>query len=192
MAKKIHDDDLKRLATEGKGVSQIARELNCTKGAISKRLKRLGVVTVHRGTLYRPKGDTRSLDMISQFMLINKEANELLNKLIQACEKVESLPDGKIRLQDPRSLLIKLFGEIKTQIDLWHELEKTRFNILVVREFMNELVTFLAEEVGEDARKRFTDRINQRESLRGIIECPELPISGIEGSGEYPGMGERN
>ena len=192
MARKIHDDDLKRLATQGKGVSQIAKELDVTKGAISKRLKRLGVVTTQGLTIYDPNNKVKALDMVSQFMVINNQANSLLSKLVEACEKVEALPDGKIKLRDPRDLLIKLFGEIKGQIDLWHELEKTRFNVMVVREFMNELVTFLAEECGEDARKRFTERINQRESLRGIIECPGLPVSGSEEQGEYPGMGERN
>lgn len=186
MAKKIHAEDLKRLAAQGKGVTQISNELNVTKGAISKRLKSLGCVVTAPGlTLYRPDGNTSALDMVSQFMLINQQANTLLGKLVKACEKVESLPDSKIKLQDPRSLLIKVFGEIKGQIDLWHQLEKTRFNVLVVREFMNDLITFLGEECGEEARRRFTERVNQRESLRGIIDSPELSISGSEGQGEY-------
>lgn len=185
MARKIHDDDLKRLLSEGLGVRQMAKELSCSPGAISKRLKGLNCVVRRPGlSLYRPGGDVRALDMVSQFMLINKQANVLLGKLVKASENVENLPNQK-SLQDPRSLLIKLMGEIKSQIDLWHELEKNRFNVLVVREFMNELVTFLAEEVGEDAKKRFIDRINERESLRGILASPEFPVSGIKGQGEY-------
>lgn len=180
MAKKIFDHDLKRLASEGKGVTAISKELNVTKGCISKRLKRLNCVVARRITLYRPDEKAGSINMIDQFILINKQANILLDKLVDACEKVESLPSDKIKLKDPRDLLIKLFGEIKSQIDLWHELEKTRFNAVVVREFMNELVRFLEEEVGEDARKRFTDRVNQNRTLRGVIECPELPISGAD------------
>jgi hypothetical protein len=180
MAKKIFDHDLKRLASEGKGVTAIARELNVTKGCISKRLKGLNCVVARRITLYKPPEDekTGSLNMIDQFILINKQANTLLNKLVDACEKVESLPGDKIKLKDPRELLIKLIGEIKSQVSLWHELEKTRFNVVVVREFINELIRFLEEEVGEDARKRFTDRVNQNRTLRGVIECPGLPISG--------------
>jgi hypothetical protein len=178
--KRISIIELERCLKGGLGVTAIAKELGVTKGAISRKLKKMNVVAAPGITLYRPSGETRSLDMVGQFMLINKQANILLGKLVKACEKVESLPNDKIK-RDPRDLLIKLFGEIKSQIDLWHEVEKTRFNILVVREFINELVTFLAEEVGEDARKRFSERINQNRSLRGIIEYPGLPISGIEG-----------
>ena len=123
MAKKIFDHDLKRLAGQGKGVTAIARELNVTKGAISKRLKALNVVVARGMTLYRPAEKTRLFNMVDQFIFINEQANTLLNKLAKACDKVESLP-SEVKLKDPRELLIKIVGEIKSQIGLWNELEE--------------------------------------------------------------------
>lgn len=170
MAKKVLDHELKALANQGRSVTSIAKELNVTKSCISKRLKSLGCIAVKGITLFRPDGTAGSLNMIEQFSIINREANSLLNKLIKACEKAETLPGDGVKLKDPRELLIKLIGEIKSQIGLWHEVEKTRFNAVVVREFINELIRFLEEEVGEDARKKFTDRIDKNRALRGIIQ----------------------
>ena len=82
--KKISNLELEQLVREGNGVSEIARKLGVTKGAVSKRLKALNVAITKDVTLHHA-GDIveKKLDAIGQLQKINDYANELLDLLMR-------------------------------------------------------------------------------------------------------------
>jgi hypothetical protein len=85
---KISNLVLEQLVREGNGVSEIARKLGVTKGAVTKRLKALDVAITKNVTLrYAGELVERKIDTIGQLLKINDYANELLDGLMHSGSK---------------------------------------------------------------------------------------------------------
>lgn len=127
--------ELEELVRQGNGVSEIARKLGVTKGAISKRLKALNVAIAKDVTLYHA-GEIveKRINTIEQLQKINDYANELLDLLmprnrgdkeaLQILESQVRKVKGKwteeevseYRFKDPRELALKAMAEIRGQL----------------------------------------------------------------------------
>jgi len=192
--KRISIPELQECLKEGLGVTAISKKLGITKGAVSKRLKRMGhVVAKRRMTIYQHEGsgapvNLPRINMIDQFVKINKEATDLLNKLLPVCQDMKGFAPKNAR--DPYDLCVKLMGEVRSQVSLWHEMEKTWINLQTVKEFVGELVQALKEEIGNDAMERVRDRIEQIPALRGFLQRTGLSDSASEGEDEHLGVDE--
>jgi predicted transcriptional regulator len=75
--------EVKQLATEGYGVSEIADKLGFTKSAISKALKRMNVAVVKETARQAPVIVEKGINAIDQLQTINDHANWLLDHLMR-------------------------------------------------------------------------------------------------------------
>ena len=182
--KRISDLKLEQLLRDGNGVSQIARKLGVTKGAVSKRLKALNVAITKDVTL-RHAGEIveRRIDTLGQLQRINDHANELLDLLMrwnrgdkEALQILESqVRKVKIRgteeeiteyrFKDPRELALKAMAEIRGQLGLQLEIFKTLYDFEAVAEFQQEVLTEIGE-VSNDVREKIIQRLREKRALR--------------------------
>ena len=196
--KRISTADLQKCFEAGFGVTETARQLGVTKGAISKRAKALRI-TLKRST---PKenaikdvvlfhaGDiaTKEIDAVDQLRKINSYANELLDLLMrwnrgddEALQILESqVRKVKIRgtekeieeykFKDPRELALRAMQEIRGQIQLQFEIFEGLYNMESIAEFQEAILTTIAE-VEPDVRKRIVEKLKDRRILRSAIKC---------------------
>jgi AcrR family transcriptional regulator len=188
--KKISNLELEQLVREGNGVSEIARKLGVTKGAISKRLKSLKVAVTKDVTLHHA-GEVveKKLDAIAQLQKINDYANELLDLLMrwnrgddEALQILESqvrkvkIGRGKdaeevteFRFKDPRELALKAMGEIRGQLNLQLEIFRALYDMAAVAEFQKEVLTAIGE-ASPDVRDKIIHNLQKRRAIRSTLE----------------------
>ena len=198
--RKISIPELQKCFEAGLGVTETARQLGVSKGAISKRAKALRI-TLRRST---PKenaikdvvlfhaGDivTKEIDAIDQLRKINSYANELLDLLMrwnrgdeEALQILESQVINKqvrigkniefikeYKMKDPRELALKAMQEIRGQIQLQFEIFEGLYNMESVAEFQEAILTTIAE-VEPDVKKRIIEKLKDRRILRSAIKC---------------------
>ncbi|NIO20903.1 MAG: hypothetical protein GTN76_09235 [Candidatus Aenigmarchaeota archaeon] len=157
---KISFIELEQLVREGNGVSQIAKKLGVTKGAVSKALKKLSVA-ISKDVALRsaPEVVDRNINAIDQLQKINDYANELLDLLMRwnrGDEEALQILEGQVRkvrvgktekfveefkFKDPRELALKAMAEIRNQLNLQHEIFKMLYDLRAVEEFQREVLT---------------------------------------------------
>jgi len=184
--------ELEKCIEEGCGVSEAARRLGVTKGAVSKKLKSLKIAVVKNSTL-RHAGEIveKRLDAIDQIKKINNYANELLDLLMrwnrgdnEALQILESqVRKVKVRgseqevteyrFKDPRELALKAMAEIRGQIALQFEIVQGLYDIAAVSEFQREVLGVIGE-VDADARKRIVENLKKRSFIQSALELPQL------------------
>jgi hypothetical protein len=192
--------ELQKCFETGLGVTETARQLGVTKGAVSKRAKALKI-TLRRSTpkenaikdvvLYHA-GDivTKEVNAVEQLHKINVYANELLDLLMrwnrgddEALQILESqITNRKVRVgkeiefvkeykfKDPRELALKAMQEIRGQIQLQFEIFEGLYNMESVAEFQETVLTTIAE-VEPDVRKRIVQKLKDGRILRSAIRC---------------------
>jgi len=81
--KKISFIELEQLVREGNGVSEIAKQIGVTKGAVSKALKKLNV-GITKDVVLRSASEVveKKINALEQLEKINSYANELLDLLM--------------------------------------------------------------------------------------------------------------
>jgi hypothetical protein len=196
--KRISTAELQKCFEAGLGVSETARQLNVTKGAISKRAKSLGinlrrstskansikdVVLFHAGDIV-----TKEINAVKQLQKINSHANELLDLLMrwnrgddEALQILESqVRKVKVRgseqeiteykFKDPRELALRAMQEIRGQIQLQFEIFSKLYDMESVAEFQEAILTTI-QEVEPDVRKRIIEKLKDRRILRSAIKC---------------------
>lgn len=186
--KKISILQLEQFVRDGNGVSEIARKLGVTKGAISKRLKALNVAITKDVTLHHA-GEIveRKLDAIAQLEKINSYANELLDLLmrwnrgdeeaLQILEsqvrkvKVRGLEEeiAEYKFKDPRELALKAMAEIRGQLALQLEIFKCLYDMAAVAEFQKEVLTSIGE-VAPDVREKIIHNLQSKRAIRSTLE----------------------
>jgi hypothetical protein len=196
--RRISTADIKKCFEAGLGVCETARKLECTKGAISKRAKALGI-TLRRSTpreniikdvtLYHA-GEivTKEINAIDQLYKVNSYANELLDVLMkwmggddEVLQILESqVSEKKIRVgkvvefvkeykfKDPRELALKAMGEIREQLKLQFEMMKALYDMDNVAAFQDEVLTTIGE-VEPDVRKRIIEKLKERRIIRSVV-----------------------
>lgn len=187
--KKISLIQLEQLVREGNGVSQIAKKLNVTKGAVSKTLKKLNVAITKDVALRSAPGVVgKKINAIEQLEKINRYANELLDLLmawnrgddvaLQILEsQVRKIKIGKgedaqeieqYKFTDPRQLALRAMSEIRGQLEVQMELFKTLYNAEEVAAFQQ----IVMEEIGlvsPETKARILQRLNERRAIRSTL-----------------------
>jgi len=194
VANKISKEALQKCLEGGLSVTETARQLGVTKGAISKRAKALritlkgktskDVVLFHAGEIV-----TRELNAVDQLHKINSHANELLDLLMrwnrgdnEALQILESQvrkvrvrgTDQELteyRFKDPRELAFRAMAEIREQLRLQFEMMKALYDMENVAAFQDEVLTAIGE-VAPDVRKQIIENLRKRGAIRKVIECP--------------------
>jgi predicted TIM-barrel fold metal-dependent hydrolase len=188
--KRISILELEQLLRQGNGVSECARRLGVTKGAVSKRLKALRVAITkdvalhHAGEIVEKK-----LDAIGQLQKINDYANELLDLLmrwnrgdevaLQVLEsqvrKVKVKGDGfehelqEFKFKDPRELALRAMAEIRGQLNLQLEIFRALYDMAAVAEFQKEVLESI-KEAAPDVRDKIIFNLEKRRIIRSTLE----------------------
>lgn len=188
--RKISFIELEQLVREGNGVSEIARKLGVTKGAVSKALKRLNVALT-KDVAFRsaPEIVDKNLNAVEQLQKINKYANELLDLLIrwnrgddEALQVLESqIADKKVRVgkkiefvrefkfKDPRELALKAMAEIRGQLNLQLEIFKTLYDFQAIAEFQREVLEAIGNASSE-IRDKIVHNLQEARAIRSTLE----------------------
>ena len=171
--KKISNLELEQLVREGNGVSEIARKMGVTKGAISKRLKALKVaITKDITLLHAGEIMAKKLDAIEQLQKINDSANEILSQAMRRLrgEKDGSVNDGdQTLLNNPRELALKAMAEIRGQLKVQLEIFKALYDLAAVAEFQKEVLTSIGE-VAPDVRDKILHNLQKTRAIRSTLD----------------------
>jgi len=188
--KKISNLELDQLVREGNGVSEIARKLKVSKGAVSKRLKALKLAITKDVTLHHA-GEIveKKLDAIGQLQKINDYANELLDLLMRwnrGDKEALQILEGQVRkvkvrgseeevteykFKDPRELALKAMAEIRGQLALQLEIFKTLYDMAAVAEFQKEVLAAIGE-VAPDVRSNIIHNLQKARAIRSTLNFP--------------------
>ena len=165
MAKKISLIELEQLVRQGNGVSEIARKLKVTKGAISKRLKSLNVAVAKDVCLRAaPEILKRKLDAMGQLTKINNLIHKELDQIEEDLETA-SREDRK-GLQDQK---LKHVGEIRKQLMLLLDITAALYDIDQVRAFQAEVLQAIAA-ASPEIRDRIIANLQERRAIRSTLE----------------------
>jgi hypothetical protein len=147
MRKTISLIKLERLVREGNGVSEIARKLGVTKGAVSKKLKSLKVAVAKDVAL--------------------RSAPKIVDNGLDAMAELETATAQNRRgLQDQK---LNHVAEIRKQLTLLLDIAQVLYNLDEVKAFQ-ELVV---EEIGNatpEIRHRILQRLNEKRLIRSSLQ----------------------
>lgn len=190
---KINDRVLLRLIDkEGLSQSKAAKQLGVSRQAVSQRLKELRGKTTR--AIVAKKIETvvdQKLDIIGQLSKINRDANEILDTLMQwqrgdeeAIRVLESQvkfityrdekgDDQKVgvkevKFKDPRELALKAMDRIQSQLRLQMDLYATLYSIKEAERFQN-IVLEIIGEVDQDVRNEIIRRLNSRRQISNAL-----------------------
>ena len=153
---------VEKLVSEGKGVSEIARELGFSKSGISVACKRLGLAMNQDLTLRTAvEIADKKLDCMAQLLRINEVVNDELTYLQKLVQKANE--DNRAQLE---KRMLRHTREIRGQLRLFLNIAKTLYDVEQVAEFQK----IVLEEIGkadEETRQRIIERLNQRRAARG-------------------------
>lgn len=161
MAKrKIALIELEKLVRDGLGVSQIARKLGVTKGAVSKALKRLNVA-ISKDVALRsaPEIVDQKLDAMGQLTRVNGLINNELDYIEEHISTASG--DKRKQLQDQK---LKHVAEVRKQLSLLLNIAQTLYNADEVAAFQQ----IVLEEIGNaspEVRHKILSRLNARRAI---------------------------
>lgn len=145
---------IKALASEGKGVNEVARILGRSPATVSRCFRKLrlsGAVALNKaGALVQEK-----IDAAQQLKKINERINQIIDEYSQK--------DAEKGKWDPE-LVIKAAAEIRGQLKLQLEIFQALYNVEEVAKWQAEILDILGE-VAPDARDRFYQRLQQRRAV---------------------------
>ena len=178
------------LSDEGKTQAACAAHFGVTPAAISIQVKKLGIAIVRNAAIsHAPEVVAKKLNSIAQLEKINRDANELLDlcmawqrgdkealRILESQVKYILVGSGKkkkqvkeFKFKDPRELALRAMGEIRNQLRLQLEIFKTLYDCEAVKEFQEELITFLGE-VDPGVRDEFIQRLREKGVVRSALE----------------------
>ena len=173
--KKIAFIQLDHLVRSGKSVSEIARQLNVTKGAVSKALKRLNVaVTKDVALRAAPKIVDRQIDAMGQL----RKINVLINAELDSINQNIGTAAGEARKALQRQQLEHVAG-IRKQVNLLLDISRTLFDAEEVAAFQQ----IILEEIGRAApevQERIVSRLNARRAVRSTIDLRQPAVRAKE------------
>ena len=151
---KIDKVKLSQLLRSGKSGKDCAKFFGVTEGAISQARKELNISVVKSVTLESAHQVVeKNLNAVEQLLNINRKANELLERAIEAKDHDTTL---------------KAMREIRGQLELQLEIFKTLYDLEAVAEFQREVLTAI-DEVDRDVRDRIVQRLKENKALRGSV-----------------------
>jgi predicted transcriptional regulator len=185
---KISNLVLEQLVREGNTVSEIAKKLGVTKGAVSKRLKALDVAITKNVTLrHAGKLVERKIDTLGQLLKINDYANELLDGLMHSDRKDDpaaQIPkdlvqkicsfdwddeESDFKPRERGELALKAMAEIRSQLKLQLEIFNSLFNLTAAAEFQKEVLESIGS-VSKEMRDQIIQNLQKARAIRSNIE----------------------
>jgi len=164
MVKRINIESVRRLAETGLGCTAIAERLGCSKGAISKVLKK------HRIAV------AQDMVMASAARMVDKKIDALaqlhdINARLQ--EEVAFMRDHMRSLKpqerkDWEREYVAAMSEVRKQLNLVLEIGRTLYNIEEVERFQNVVMEVL-NEADPELRAEVVRRLRSRRSLRRAV-----------------------
>ena len=154
---------LEQLLSQGKTVTECAKQMGFSASAISRAKQRLdAAVTRDVAMRAAPEIVDQKLDASQQLSKANVVANELLDALMDWHRGNESAlkhlaADNGIRSTDPRQLICRVLAEIRDQIRLQLDIATRLYNVEEVAKFQE----IVMEEIG-NASPEIRDRILKR------------------------------
>jgi Mg2+ and Co2+ transporter CorA len=165
MAKKISLIQLEQLVREGNGVSEIARKLKVSKGAVSKRLKALNVGIAKDVALRSaPEIVNNKLDAMDQLTRINTLIHKELNQIEESLETASA--EDRKTLQDQK---LKHVGEIRKQLMLLLDITSSLYDMQAVAAFQQEVLQAIAA-ASPQIRDRIIISLQERRAIRSTLE----------------------
>jgi hypothetical protein len=185
---KISNLVLEQLVREGNGVSEIAKKLGVTKGAVSKRLKALDVAITKNVTLHHA-GELveRKIDTLGQLLKINDYANELLDGLMHSDRKdglAAQIPDdldqeisssdweddeSDFKPKERGELALRAMAEIRSQLKLQLEIFNSLYNLTAAAEFQKEVLESIGT-VSRETREQIIRNLIKSRAIRSTLE----------------------
>lgn len=163
--KRISLIQLERLVSEGNGVSEIARKLGVTKGAVSKAIKRLNIAFTKDVALRTaPQIADKKIDAMTQLSKLNGLIHSELD-YIQTIIQKSSGPERK----ELQAQQLKHVAEVRKQLGLLLNIAEALYNAEEVAAFQK----IVLEEIGNAApevRDRILHRLNERRAIRSTLE----------------------
>jgi len=163
--KKISLIQLERLVSEGNGVSQIARKLGVTKGAVSKAIKRLNIaVTKDVALRTAPKIADKKIDAMTQLTKVNDLIHSELNYIQTTIQTTSGTERKELQAQQ-----LKHVAEVRKQLGLLLNIAEALYNAEEVAAFQQ----IVLEEIGNaepEVRDRILHRLNERRAIRSTLE----------------------
>jgi len=151
---KIDKIKLSQMLRSGKSGKDCAKFFSVTEGAISQDRKELKISVIKNVTLETAHQVVeKNLNAVEQLLNINRKANELLERAIQAKDHDTTL---------------KAMREIRGQLELQLEIFKTLYDLEAVAEFQREVLTAI-DEVDRNVRDRIVQRLKENKALRGSV-----------------------
>ena len=151
---KIDKVKLSQLLRSGKSGKDCAKFFGVTEGAISQARKELNISVVKSVTLESAHQVVeKNLNAVEQLLNINRKANELLERAIEAKD---------------HDTTVKAMREIRGQLELQLEIFKTLYDLEAVAEFQREVLTAI-DEVDRNVRDRIVQRLKENKALRGSV-----------------------
>jgi len=150
---KVDIRKLSQMLRSGKSVKQCANFFGVTSGAISQHKKNLSIAVVKNVALENAHRIVdKNLNAVDQLHKINKQANELLDKL-------EQKPEIKLKI------MAEIRGQLKLQLDIFQCL----YDMKAVQEFQQEVLTAIGE-VNPDVRRTIIHNLNQKRVIRSVVK----------------------
>ena len=169
--RKISFVQLERLVSEGNGVSEIARKLGVTKGAVSKAIKRLNIaVTKDVALRTAPKIADKKIDAMTQLTKVNDLIHSELNYIQTTIQSTSGTERKELQAQQ-----LKHVAEVRKQLGLLLNIAQALYNAEEVAAFQQ----IVLEEIGNvapEVRDRILHRLNERRAIRSTLDFSKHPI----------------
>jgi predicted transcriptional regulator len=186
--KKISNIELEELVRQGYGVSEIAKKLGVTKGAVSKRLKALDVA-ITKNVAFHHAGEIaqKRINSLSQLLKINRYANQLLDDLMTSDHKnreISQIPEfqgqkmkteatGEVSAnctsKERVELAFRAMAEIRSQIKLQLDILGSLYNLTAAADFQREVLEAIGR-VSIEIREQIIRNLQQARAIRTTID----------------------
>ena len=163
--KKISILELEQCLREGNTVSETARKLGVSKGAVSKRLKALNVAVARETSLrHAPEVVEQRIDAMAQLEKINRVIEGELDQI--QTELGNATGSERRALQE---IQIKHSAEIRKQLGLHLELFQALYDMTAVAEFQREVLIAIGE-VAPDVRDKILHNLQKARAIRSTLD----------------------
>jgi len=178
---KFKTNELLKLIQEGKSQREAAALLGVSEGAVSKRLKAVGVAVNKQVALFAaPQVLQRQLSTVEQLEGLGRQGRDLL-EMVHKCihgdiGRDPEARDAMYRLKrlagqkrDLLSFLVSLQGEIRKQLEFDFNMRKEIYNIRQVQDFQDVVLQEIKASAPEVAQ-RIVTRLTEIQATRSSLD----------------------
>lgn len=178
---KFTTDELLKLIQEGKSQREAAAILGVSEGAVSKRLKGVGVAVNKNVALFAaPQVLQRQLSTAEQLEAIGRQARDILEMLHLSLQddsaNDKAAREARWKLQrlagqkrDLLSFIVSMQGELRKQLEFDFNMRKEIYNIRQVQEFQDVVLQEIKNAAPEVAQ-RIVARLTEIQATRSSLD----------------------